>query len=116
MTARLPHMVGSAMARRLSMTGEVVNAADAQRIGLVTEVVRHDALLDRALELAAQIAEVPAAVMSGLKKMYVDGSAPVIDAALAVELQIASGVAFSTETLGDKRREVTSRNQQQIAD
>ena len=98
------------------MTGEVVNAAEAQRIGLVTEVVSHDALLDRAVELATQIAEVPPTVMSGLKQMYVDGSAPVIDAALAVELEIASGVAFSTDTLGDKRREVTSRNQKQIAD
>ncbi len=116
MTARLPRVVGSAMARRMSMTGEVVNAAEAQRIGLVTEVVPHDALLDRAVELATQIAEVPPAVMSGLKKMYVDGSAPVIDAALSVEREIASSVSFSTETLGDKRREVTSRNQKQIAD
>ena len=33
MTARLPHVVGAAMARRLSMTGEVVDAARAERIG-----------------------------------------------------------------------------------
>ena len=39
MTARLPQLVGLAMARRLSMTGEVVDAARAERIGLVTEVV-----------------------------------------------------------------------------
>ena len=42
MTARLPQLVGAAMARRLSMTGEVVDAARAERIGLVTEVVPHD--------------------------------------------------------------------------
>ncbi|MDT5169836.1 MAG: enoyl-CoA hydratase, partial [Mycobacterium sp.] len=41
MTARLPHVVGAAMARRLSMTGEVVDATRAERIGLVTEVVPH---------------------------------------------------------------------------
>lgn len=45
MTARLPQRVGAAMARRLSMTGEVVDAARAERIGLVTEVVPHDRLL-----------------------------------------------------------------------
>jgi enoyl-CoA hydratase len=67
MTARLPHVVGLAMARRLSMTGEVVDAARAERIGLVTEVVSHERLLDRALELAGQIAEVPGPVMLGLK-------------------------------------------------
>ncbi len=59
MTARLPRLVGSGMARRLSMTGEVVDAAWAERIGLVTEVVVHDELLSRAIQLAEQIAEVP---------------------------------------------------------
>jgi len=59
MTARLPLRVGAAMARRLSMTGEVVDAAWAERIGLVTEVVVHDELLSRAIQLAEQIAEVP---------------------------------------------------------
>ena len=52
MTARLPQVVGLAMARRLSMTGEVVDAARAERIGLVTEVVPHEQLIERALELA----------------------------------------------------------------
>jgi len=115
MTARLPRVVGSAMARRLSMTGEVVNAADALRIGLVTEVVHHDSLLDRAVELATQIAEVSQPVMSGLKQIYVDGSAMVTNAALAVELRVAGSVAFSTEGLGDTRRDVASRNHKQIA-
>ncbi len=75
MTARLPHVVGAAMARRLSMTGEVVDAARAERIGLVTEVVPHDRLLTRAVELAGQIAEVPAPIMAGLKEIYVTGAA-----------------------------------------
>ena len=79
MTARLPQLVGSAMARRLSMTGEVVDAARAERIGLVTEVVPHERLLDRALELAGQIAEVPGPTMLGLKEIYVTGAAAVID-------------------------------------
>ncbi|AFP38474.1 Enoyl-CoA hydratase/isomerase [Mycolicibacterium smegmatis MC2 155] len=44
MTARLPQVVGAAMARRLSMTGEVVDASRAERLGLVTEVVAHEQL------------------------------------------------------------------------
>src|ERR1700683_247544 len=75
MTARLPQVVGGAMARRLSMTGEVVDAARAEQIGLVTEVVPHDRLLSRAIELASQIAEVPAPIMAGLKEIYGTGSA-----------------------------------------
>lgn len=83
LTARLPQLVGAAMARRLSMTGEVIDATRAQRIGLVTEVVPHDRLLARAVELAAQIAEVPAPIMAGLKQIYLTGSAAVTDPALA---------------------------------
>ena len=82
MTARLPQLVGLGMARRLSMTGEVVDAARAEKIGLVTEVVAHERLLDRALELAGQIAEVPGPTMLGLKEIYTTGAAPVIDPAL----------------------------------
>jgi PKD domain/Enoyl-CoA hydratase/isomerase len=71
MTARLPQLVGAAMARRPSMTGEVVDADRAERIGLVTEVLPHERLLGRAVELASQIAEVPAPIMVGLKEIYV---------------------------------------------
>ena len=81
MTARLPQLVGLGMARRLSMTGEVVDAARAERIGLVTEVVAHERLLDRALELAGQIAEVPGPTMLGLKEIYTTGAAAVINPA-----------------------------------
>src|ERR1700676_557042 len=70
MTARLPHIVGAAIARRLSMTGAVNAAARAERIGLVTEVVAHERLLDRALEVPGQIAEAPGPVMLGLKEIY----------------------------------------------
>ncbi len=74
MTARLPQLVGAAMARRLSMTGEVIDASRAGRIGLVTEVVPHDRLMARAVELAAQVAEVPGPTMAALKKTYVTGA------------------------------------------
>ncbi|MCW2622527.1 MAG: Enoyl-CoA hydratase/isomerase, partial [Frankiales bacterium] len=59
MTARLPQVVGVARARRMSMTGEILDARRAEQVGLVTEVVAHEQLLPRALQLAAQIAEVP---------------------------------------------------------
>jgi enoyl-CoA hydratase/carnithine racemase len=114
MTARLPQRVGAAMARRLSMTGEVVDAARAERIGLVTEVVAHEALLPRAVELATQIAEVPAGTMAGLKQMYVRGTAGVTDAALAVELEIARAHQPDTEALAARQAEVTARNKSQL--
>jgi len=114
MTARLPLRVGAAMARRLSMTGEVVDAAWAERIGLVTEVVVHDELLSRAIQLAEQIAEVPAPTMAGLKQMYVRGTAGVTDTALAVELEIARAHRPDTDALAARKAEVTARNKIQL--
>ncbi|MFV9633902.1 enoyl-CoA hydratase [Mycobacterium neumannii] len=114
MTARLPQVVGLAMARRLSMTGEVVDAARAERIGLVTEVVAHDRLVDRAVELAAQIAEVPASVMLGLKEIYTTGAAAVIDPALAAEEKIAFAQHRDFAGLGDRFQATSERNKRQI--
>jgi enoyl-CoA hydratase/carnithine racemase len=114
MTARLPEVVGAAMARRLSMTGEVVDAARAERIGLVTEMVPHERLLDRALELATQIAEVPGPTMLGLKEIYTTGAAASIDPRLAAEEEIAFAQHRDFEGLGDQFRAVSKRNKEQI--
>jgi enoyl-CoA hydratase len=114
MTARLPQVVGGAMARRLSMTGEVIDAARAERIGLVTEVVPHERLLSRAVELAGQIAEVPAPIMAGLKQIYVTGSAPVTGPALAAEQDIAGTQVLDRAGLGARYAEITERNRRQI--
>lgn len=113
MTARLPQLVGAAMARRLSMTGEVVDAARAERIGLVTEVVAHEQLIPRAIELATQIAEVPAPIMAGLKEIYASGAATVIDGALAAEQRIA-GTASDMAGLGERFAAVSDRNRLQL--
>jgi enoyl-CoA hydratase/carnithine racemase len=114
MTARLPQLVGAGMARRLSMTGEVVDAARAERIGLVTEVVLHDRLLPRAIELAVQIAEVPAPIMAGLKQIYATGWATVTDPALAAEQTIAGAQELDRDALGDRYTAISARNRSQI--
>ncbi|HKP39413.1 enoyl-CoA hydratase [Mycobacterium sp.] len=114
MTARLPHLVGAAMARRLSMTGEVVDAARAKRIGLVTEVVAHESLLDRAIDLATQIAEVPGPIMLGLKEIYTTGAAAVVEPGLAAEEKIAFAQHREFDGLGDQFRAVSERNKRQI--
>src|SRR6202171_3022955 len=108
MTARLPQVVGLAMARRLSMTGEVVDAARAEHIGLVTEVVPHEQLLPRAVELAGQIAEVPGPIMAGLKEIYVTGSAAVTDPALAAEQAIAGAQTLDRDGLKDRYAEISA--------
>jgi enoyl-CoA hydratase len=113
--ARVGILPGGGMtARRLSMTGEVIDAARAERIGLVTEVVPHDRLRSRAVELAGQIAEVPAPIMAGLKEIYVTGSAAVTDPALAAEQDIAGAQELDRDGLGTRYAEITERNRRQI--
>lgn len=53
---RLPAIVGPAKAAELLFTGDVIDAAEALRIGLVTEVAPHAELMARARALAERIA------------------------------------------------------------
>jgi enoyl-CoA hydratase len=55
LSVRLPQKVGVGMARRMSLTGDYLSAADALRAGLVTEVVPHEQLLPAARRVAASI-------------------------------------------------------------
>ena len=51
----LPRLIGASRAHELMLTGRRFDAQEAERIGLVAEIVDSDRLLDRALEAAAQI-------------------------------------------------------------
>jgi enoyl-CoA hydratase len=55
LSVRLPQKVGVGLARRMSMTGDYLSAADALRAGLATEVVPHEQLLPAARQVAASI-------------------------------------------------------------
>jgi enoyl-CoA hydratase len=55
LSVRLPQKVGVGIARRMSLTGDYLAAAEALRAGLVTEVVPHEQLLSTARQVAASI-------------------------------------------------------------
>ena len=55
LSVRLPQKVGIGMARRMSLTGDYLSAAEALRTGLVTQVVPHAELMPTARQVAAAI-------------------------------------------------------------
>jgi len=86
LTVVLPRLIGAGRARRMSVTAEFIDAQRALEWGLVTEVVEHSRLLDRALEIAATIAANNGRAVSAIRDLY-DEVAPLGhgDEAFAVE-------------------------------
>jgi len=114
LTARLSRRIGSAHARRLSLTGEVIDAAEALRIGLVTEVVPHDQLLSQSLDVAGSIAEVELRLLLPLKQQYAEGDDATLAFALSREREIAAATAVEFEQLERRRQAVMSHNRQRL--
>lgn len=64
----LPKLVGSGVAAELALTGDVVDAARALELGLVSRVVEPDELIPTALALAAKIADKPWRALEATKQ------------------------------------------------
>jgi len=84
-----PLLVGMCKAKQYLMTGEMVNAVDAERMGLITKVVPPDQLMDEAWALAKKMADGPALALSltklCLNKIMMDRINLLFDATIAYE-------------------------------
>ena len=68
-TWSLPQVVGMPKAKELFYTGRVVNAAEAERIGLLNQVVPSAELLDTALQMGRLISENDPRMVQGIKRL-----------------------------------------------
>ena len=62
-----PLLVGISRAKELLMTGDLINAREAERMGLLNHVLPKDAVLPKAMELAQRLADGPSLAISGTK-------------------------------------------------
>jgi enoyl-CoA hydratase len=67
-TVRLPRIVGESRAREMILLGEVVDAAEALRIGLANRVVADGDLESAAEEFAGRLAAQPPLAVSGARR------------------------------------------------
>ena len=97
-TQRLPRVVGPARARELILTGRVLTAAEAERIGLVHEVVATGAAVARATAIAEEIATRGPLAVREAKRLISLATEADIGAGLAAELD-ASDRIFASEDM-----------------
>ena len=95
-TQRLSWLVGEGWAKRMILCGERIDAATAERIGLVEEVVGKGAALERALALAEQVGEQSPTSVAFCKQLIHSGRNTVLGAGLEGERDMFVEL-FSTE-------------------
>lgn len=95
-TQRLARLVGLRRAKELCMTGDILDAHEAYRLGLVNRVVPHDRLIVEARAMADKLMAKSPVTLRLLKQAMNEGYGLPLEAGLAVEAK-AWAVAFATE-------------------
>jgi len=95
-TQRTARLLGEGMAMYLCLTGEMIDAPEALRIGLVQRVVPLDGLMAEARRIADLIASKAPLAVAATKRAIVDGASLALDDALALEA-LLFGQSVTTE-------------------
>jgi enoyl-CoA hydratase/carnithine racemase len=89
---RLPRIVGVQKALELMWTGDMIDAEEALRLGLVLRVVEHDDLMKETLEFAHKIASGPSIAQALAKRMVYKTMFSEADHIAASELEYYTGL------------------------
>jgi enoyl-CoA hydratase len=90
-TQRLPRLVGKGMAKLLILTGDMIDAQEALRIGLVQKVVPRGELLSEAKALATKMAAMPPLSLAACKKAI----------NLGLEVDLKGGLSIEAAEFGN---------------
>jgi len=103
-TQRLARLIGKQRAKELVLTGEMVTAEEAWRLGLLNKVLPHDQLMPEVKRLAAKLAAKGAVALKAAKAAIEEGADADLARGLANEGALFA-LCFSTE---DKHEGVTA--------
>lgn len=108
MSYHLPRIVGTSVAADWMLTGRTVSAAEADRRGLVSEVVEPDRLAGRAMELASLIAgHAPLGAQLTKRALQVNTDATSLAAAMELENR-NQVISHATDEAADRRKKWSS--------
>jgi enoyl-CoA hydratase len=102
LTARLPLVVGFAKAMEMIITGRRVGVEEAERLGLVNEIVPEGRALPRAQELAHEIAALPQGAIRSDKETVLRGVGRTLEERLRIEAEMVISMFMrqDSHTLG----------------
>lgn len=103
-TQRLPRIVGLGRAKELVLTGLIIDAEEAHRIGLLNRVVEDAALMDEARKLAETICKKGPLAIRAAKQALNQSARVGLDTGLQFE-SVAQAVLFESE---DKMQRMTA--------
>ena len=84
-TQRLPRLIGPGRAAELVLSGRIIDADEALRIGLVEAVLPHDRFVERVLEWVAPMARHDPKAVQAAKRALIDGLRLPLDEGLRLE-------------------------------
>jgi methylglutaconyl-CoA hydratase len=93
----LLRQVGEKVARDLLLTGRIFDAAEALRLGLINEIVSPDKLLDRARELATQLAELSPLSLRNTKRLLTGHARAELDSQIEAAIRENAGIRESAD-------------------
>jgi enoyl-CoA hydratase/carnithine racemase len=96
-TQRLPRLVGSGIGAELCVTGRIVQADEAHRIGLLNAVLPTQGFVQHAIDWCGRIARNPASAVFAAKQAVVEGLTLPLDEGLRLERKLFAKANASPE-------------------
>jgi methylglutaconyl-CoA hydratase len=93
----LRRRIGDRQVRDLLLTGRIIDAAEALRMGLITEIVPQERLMDRAREIAGLLLAASPTAIAQTKKLLLNFDRAAIRAELEVAMEASSDIRMTPD-------------------
>jgi enoyl-CoA hydratase len=101
-SAMLPRIVGLPAAIQIILSGDPIDSATALRIGLANEVVPHEKLMERTLEIAESIAASHPVAVQRMLRLLKEGAGASVAHALGLEAEASASWRPDGKDIGDR--------------